>query len=204
MFDLTLIIKTLIILLLGVISPGPDFFMVLRNSLSFGRKAGVISALGIATGCFISFTVLICGLKFLFSYKIIKITLSLICGGYLIYLGILSIKSKSHHEQVDYKQQKSESMLVYYRNGFFTNVFNPKLYTISGAILAYTEQQHPGIATNIGIIIGNALMVGAWFIIVAIVLSHPLIQAAYFRREQLINRILGFILIVVGSRVLFG
>lgn len=204
MFDLTLIIKTLIILLLGVISPGPDFFMVLRNSLSFGRKAGLISAAGIATGCFISFSILICGLKFLFTYKIIKIGLSLICGGYLIYLGIMSIKSKNHHQQINYEEQTSEPLLVYYRNGFFTNVFNPKLYTISGAILAFTEQQHPSVLTNIGIVIGNAVMVFCWFAIVALILSHPAIQTRYFKREQLINRILGFILIVVGSRVLFG
>lgn len=204
MFDVGLVAKTLIILLLGVISPGPDFFMVLRNSLSSGRKAGLISAAGIGTGCFISFSILICGLKFLFTYKIVKIALSLICGSYLIYLGIMSIKSKSHHERVNYETAPSEPMLVYYRNGFFTNVFNPKLYTISGAILTFTEQQHPSIITNAGIVIGNAIMVFCWFASVALILSHPTIQTGYFKREQLINRILGFILIVVGARVLFG
>lgn len=204
MFDTGLIVKTLIILLLGVVSPGPDFFMVLRNSLSFGRKAGLISAAGIATGCFISFTILICGLKFLFTYKLVKFALGLICGTYLIYLGVMSIKSKSHHERISYETAPSEPLIVYYRNGFFTNLLNPKLYTISGAILAFTEQQHPSIFTNSGIVIGNAIMVFCWFASVALVLSHPKIQIAYFKREQLINRILGFILIVVGTRVLFG
>ncbi len=204
MLDLTLIFKTLLILFFGVISPGPDFFMVLRNSLAFGRKAGVISALGIATGCFFSFTILICGLKFLFGYKLIRIGLSLFCGSYLIYLGFMSIKSKSHHYQVNYEHANSEKMRTYFRNGLFTNVFNPKLYTISGAILTYTEQQHPTITTNIGIIIGNAIIVFAWFGSVALLLSHPKIQKAYFNREVLINRILGFILIVVGSRVILG
>lgn len=204
MIDLILILKTLIILFLGVISPGPDFFMVLRNSLAFGRKAGVLSAAGIASGCFISFTILIGGLKFLFGYKLIRSCLSLICGGYLIYLGIMSIKSQSQHQQLKYKQRQSHKLLVYYRNGFFTNLFNPKLYTISGAILAYTEQQHPSILSNAGIVLGNAVMVFTWFSCVAIILSHPTIQTAYFSRERLINRMLGFILIIVGSRVLFG
>ena len=31
------------------VAPGPDFFMVLRNSLSRGRLAGVMTALGIGS-----------------------------------------------------------------------------------------------------------------------------------------------------------
>ena len=61
LIDISLIIKTLVILLLAVMSPGPDFVMVLRNSLSYGRRAGLFSALGIATGCLFSFTIVVCG-----------------------------------------------------------------------------------------------------------------------------------------------
>lgn len=38
------------ITILAVISPGPDFAMITRNGYSFGRKTGLISALGIAAG----------------------------------------------------------------------------------------------------------------------------------------------------------
>lgn len=203
--DIILIIKTLLILFLGVISPGPDFFIVLKNSLTFGRRAGLFSALGIATGCLISFTVLICGLKFLFAYKFTQLILSLSCGFYLIYLGFLSIKSKSHRYRINYEHTAIDmKMPIYYKNGLFTNVFNPKLYTICGAILTYTEQQHPSLGTNIGIIIGNAIMVFAWFSMAALMLSHPKIQISYFNHEIFINRILGFVLILVGSRIIFS
>jgi threonine/homoserine/homoserine lactone efflux protein len=37
-----------IITILAVVSPGPDFAMVTRNSYAFGRRSGLISAMGIA------------------------------------------------------------------------------------------------------------------------------------------------------------
>ncbi|MBV8635229.1 MAG: LysE family translocator, partial [Burkholderiaceae bacterium] len=39
-----------VITILAVISPGADFAMVTRNSLLYGRRAGVLCALGIALG----------------------------------------------------------------------------------------------------------------------------------------------------------
>ena len=43
-------IAVITITLLAVISPGPDFAMVTRNSLLLSRRAGVGTALGIALG----------------------------------------------------------------------------------------------------------------------------------------------------------
>lgn len=204
MIDFSLAIKTLFILIFGVISPGPDFFIVLKNSLTYGRKAGICSALGVTSGCFISFTLLMAGLKFLLAYKFIKILLSLICGSYLIYLGWKSLSSKSHHQKISAKHQQPKSLWIYYRNGLFTNILNPKLYTISGAILTYTEQQNPTLGTNTVILLGNALLAAAWFITVSCLLTHPRIRNSYFKREKILNVILGIILIAVGARIILG
>lgn len=205
MFDFMLVAKTLAILFFGVISPGPDFFMVLRNSLSFGRRAGIVSALGIGIGCLVSFAILMCGLNFLFSYPLIRLGLTLLCGGYLMYLGWCSIRQKVQSNKPNYQQKNvTKPMRIYFKHGFFTNILNPKLYAVSGAILAYTEQQNPGIMTNVAILLGNAIMVFAWFAFVAIMLSYTRIQSLYFRREQIINYLLGATLIFVGIRLLFS
>lgn len=202
MIDIVLVTKTLIILTLGVISPGPDFFMVLRNSLMYGRKAGFLSVIGIATGCLISFPILIAGLKFLFAYKSAQILLGLICGLYLIYLGYQSMVSQSKHRQMQFKHKQTEPLFIYFKNGLLTNLLNPKLYTISGAILTFVEQQNPSYATNIAITIGNALIALIWFSLTCFIMSHPKTQALYFKRERLINRVLGVGLMVVGIRIL--
>jgi len=39
------------IFLLGAVSPGPDFIMIVRNSTGYGSKVGFKTALGICVGC---------------------------------------------------------------------------------------------------------------------------------------------------------
>ena len=39
--------------LLAVASPGPDFAIVVRESVTHGRRAGVFSAIGVGCGIFI-------------------------------------------------------------------------------------------------------------------------------------------------------
>ncbi len=204
LIDFDLFIKTMFVLLLALISPGPDFVMVLRNSLSFGRKAGIVSALGVASGCLISFTIVMFGLKVLFTYHIIKGIMSLICGAYLVYIGFMSIRNRTTHNHVVAEKVNVSGLATYFRAGLMTNVFNPKLYTLVIAILTYTEQQHPSLATNFAIVIGQALMALVWFSFVAYILSYSKIQDAYLRKERMINIIIGFIFIIIGSRIMFG
>lgn len=204
MIDSGLLFGTLAVLFLAVISPGPDFIMVLRNSLTYGRKAGIFSALGVASGCLISFTLVMAGLKVLFAYKIFKLILSLVCGAYLIYMGIMSIRNKPHHQHIDCQHQTQEPMIKYYRNGLLTNILNPKLYTLAIAILAFPEQQHPTLATNIAIVAGQSLMALIWFICVSLIFSHGKIQDIYFRKERLINILLGFVFVILGSKIMYG
>ena len=204
MIDSGLLFGTLAILFLAVMSPGPDFLMVLKNSLTYGRKAGIISALGIATGCLISFTLVMAGLKVLFAYKIFKLILSLACGAYLVYMGVMSIRSKPSHSHIDCQRQQQLPLLTYYRNGLLTNVLNPKLYTMAIAILTFPEQQHPTLATNIAIVISQSLMALVWFIAVSLIFSHGKVQDIYFRKERLINILLGFVFVILGSKIMYG
>jgi threonine/homoserine/homoserine lactone efflux protein len=45
-------VSFLLVVLLGAMSPGPDFVVVTRTSLSGGRRAGMAAGLGIALGVF--------------------------------------------------------------------------------------------------------------------------------------------------------
>ena len=48
------LVTVAVITLLAVISPGADFAMITRNSLVYGRCAGLIASAGIAVGVVIS------------------------------------------------------------------------------------------------------------------------------------------------------
>lgn len=204
LIDFELLIKTLFVLFLAVISPGPDFVMVLRNSLRHGRAAGLVSAFGVAFGCLLSFTLVMFGLKILFSYHLVKGLFSLICGAYLVYLGFMSIRNKTQHQHISGQHQSGAQLWLYFKNGLLTNLLNPKLYTLSTAILTYTEQQHPNLATNAAIVIGQAIMALLWFSAVSVMFSYSKMQDAYLKKERVINILVGFIFIILGSRIMFG
>jgi threonine/homoserine/homoserine lactone efflux protein len=201
--DWLLTFKTLAIIALSAISPGPDFFMVLRNSLSAGRKAGLATALGVSTGCLFSFSLVIVGLQILLTYQAVQWVLRLACSGYLFYLAYLSLNhsAKPHHLRQD---RRVLPTFIYFRQGLLTNVSNPKLYGFCTAILTFTEKQNPSPATNIAIIIGAALITAAWFSMVSLVLNQRRIRDAYFRREPLLNQVLALILIGVGLHILLA
>ncbi|WP_438884465.1 LysE family translocator, partial [Bacillus cereus group sp. BC22] len=85
---MTELIVVVTITLLAVISPGPDFAMVTRNSLMLSRRSGVLTALGIGLGVtvHVSYTLLGVGLlirQSLWLFNAVK----LVGAIYLIYLG---------------------------------------------------------------------------------------------------------------------
>ena len=59
---MTELLAVITITILAVMSPGPDFAMVSRNSLMRSRRAGVLTAFGIGTGVFVHVAYTILGL----------------------------------------------------------------------------------------------------------------------------------------------
>ena len=72
-----------------VISPGPDTLYVLARSLGQGRRAGIISAIGICSGFLVHIAAAAIGLSAILMTSAPAFTLVKYAGAcYLIYLGI--------------------------------------------------------------------------------------------------------------------
>src|SRR3989344_5836798 len=56
---------------LALMSPGPDFIMVTRNSLSYSRKVGILTALGLSLGMVVHVTYSLVGLAYIISQSVI-------------------------------------------------------------------------------------------------------------------------------------
>ena len=87
------------IFLLGAISPGPDFIMILRNSTGFGSKIGFKTALGISIGCLITLSYILVGIGAVFNqFPILKEIVKYIGALYLFYLGVKSLRYRYENE----------------------------------------------------------------------------------------------------------
>ena len=93
MNDLYLIITISGIHFLALISPGPDFIMVLKNSIQYSRKIGIFTSIGISLGIIVHLFYCITGLALILSTNDFILNLfKFLCSGYLIYIGMKSFQ----------------------------------------------------------------------------------------------------------------
>ena len=73
---LALIGTVTLIHLLAVISPGPDFIVAVKNSLSYSRKTGIWTAVGFALGISVHILYCVAGLALIISQSILDLIVS--------------------------------------------------------------------------------------------------------------------------------
>jgi RhtB (resistance to homoserine/threonine) family protein len=200
---LTLIGTVTIIHLLALISPGPDFIVAVKNSLTYSRKVGVYTALGFGLGITIHLFYCVGGLAILISQSIIIFNiLKLLGAGYLIFIGLKTIISKSSTVKFNNTSNTSEiSALKAIEIGFLTNVLNPKA-TLS-LLSLFTIVISPD-TPNYILAILCAIMIFStiiWFTLVSIFFTQKRIITAYNKIQGVFNKVLGGLLIGLGITV---
>ena len=202
---LPLIGTVAILNLLAAISPGPDFVMIVRNSLCYSRRSGIYTTFGIGLALGVHLLYCAAGIGYLISTSLILFSIIKILGaGYLIYMGVGSILAKkSSLELAEVKNDVDLTRFQAFKMGFLTNILNPKatLFLLSLFTLVIGNSTPLYIMVTISaIIIGTAI---AWFTIVSIFLSQERVRNAFLKYEKGINRILGGFLIILGIKIAF-
>ena len=121
------------VLLLNV-TPGPDTAYIIGRSVAQGRGAGLMSALGICTGCCVHSIACAFGLTALLAASATAFTVIKFAGAlYLIYLGVrlaFASPAKAQAAQSESAQdavKTARPLKQLYLQGFWTNVLNPKV-----------------------------------------------------------------------------
>ena len=109
-----------------IITPGPDLIFVLTRGISSGRSAGAMSAVGVTSGILVHTVTTSFGLAVLLQTSTLVFWGMKIIGGcYLIYLGIQMFKNSPNLISQD--RELSIKKRSCFLQGFFSNVFNPKV-----------------------------------------------------------------------------
>ena len=191
-------------MLLGQFSPGPDFLLILKNALNHGRKAAFFSAAGISLGLMIHSTMAIAGLGFLFhSSQMLGTTLRYAGAAYLIYLSIrLFLSTRSLQAPTRSTNQTHLPLTIAFRQGFLTNLLNPKVAIFISAMLArFLEPESTLLEKSIyGTII---ILQGAIFwALFANILQTPWIRNAFMRHQHCFNICFALLLIAAALTVI--
>ena len=157
------------ITLLAVISPGPDFAMVSRNSLLRSRRAGVLTALGIGLGVWVHVAYTLLGVGVLLAHSMVWFNaVKLVGAAYLIWLGVKMLRAKPVAEDAaELQAEVAVSDGAALRTGFLTNALNPKTTVFVVSLFMQVVEPQTPLATQIayGAFISSAHVL--WFALVA-------------------------------------
>src|SRR5262245_3664921 len=111
--------------LLLVFMPGPNTLYIIARSIQQGRKAGIVSGLGVQVGTFCHIAIAAFGLSALLLSSAVAFNVVKYAGAvYLVYLGAKTLLTKEKPENQQAIQQVRLSRVFY--QGIVVNVLNPK------------------------------------------------------------------------------
>jgi threonine/homoserine/homoserine lactone efflux protein len=113
--------------LLMVLTPGPNMIYLISRSICQGRKAGVISLLGVIVGFLVHMFAAALGLTALFmavplAYELLK----WVGAAYLLYLAWEAVKPGAR-SAFEARELPDDGPIKLFAMGFLTNVLNPKI-----------------------------------------------------------------------------
>ncbi len=108
-----------------IVTPGPDLIFVLTKGIGGGKKVGLVSAAGVASGILIHTLFAALGLSAILQASSVAFTLVKVVGaGYLIYLGVSGLIKRN---QFLIQGQAPISSKKTFWQGFLSNTLNPKV-----------------------------------------------------------------------------
>ncbi|MGL1893890.1 MAG: LysE family translocator [Spirochaetaceae bacterium] len=187
------------ITIIAVISPGADFAMVTRNSISISRKIGFFTSLGISLGVLVHVTYSILGIGLIISSSIILFNVIKVIGAlYLIYLGIKMILTKKVDIKTEDNISDSISSKKAFKLGFFTNVLNPKTTLFIVSVFAQVIDTETLLIYKILYGMFMSLTHLIWFALVAYVFSSVSLKNRITNVKHIIERSIGGVLVLLG------
>lgn len=123
--------------LLLIVIPGPSVLFVIGRSLSFGRRGGLMSALGNGLGALPLIAAVAFGLGAIVAQSVVLFTsIKLLGATYLLYLGVQAIRHRRDGSS-DTSEQEPQTLnpAVLLRQGVVVGVTNPKTIVFFVAVL---------------------------------------------------------------------
>ncbi|MEU9349675.1 LysE family transporter [Streptomyces griseoloalbus] len=201
---MTEVLAVAVITVLAVIAPGADFAMVVRGSYLYGRRTGLLGALGVAAGVLVHVTYTMLGVGLLIASSTFLFTVIKLAGAaYLVYIGVRTFRTRGE-VTVDLENKSELTPFAALRTGFLTNVLNPK--TTLFVVSTFAQVVSPGtpVLQQVGYGLFMSLAHLLWFGVVAVFFSHDRMRTLMLRGQKILNKVIGSVLAGLGVSLAFA
>ncbi|MFP3390789.1 LysE family translocator [Brevibacillus sp. SIMBA_040] len=185
-----------------LIIPGPAVFYIMARSIDQGKKAGLVSVLGVSLGGAVHVLAGAIGVSAILMTSATAFTIVKYLGAaYLIYLGCKTLFSASESTTSEIPKAPRKKLLKIFYESALVEVMNPKTALF---FLAFFPQF---ISPSAGSVSVQFLLLGAIFIILAFISDglYAFLAASIRKRvvgsnanSKLLNRITGYLYIALG------
>ena len=193
--------------LLAVASPGPDFAVVVRESVTHGRRAGLWTALGVGTAIFLHVGYSLLGIGLIVSQSIVLFNaLKWAAAAYLLYIGFKALRAKPAEvgTQVKDAERIQRTPKSAFAAGFMTNGLNPKATLFFLSLFTVVISPHTPLPVQAGYGVYLAVATAAWFCLVAMLFSQRRVREGFARMGHWFDRAMGVVLVALGVKIAFS
>ncbi len=194
--------------LLAVASPGPDFAVVLRQSVTHGRRIALWTSVGIGSGILVHTAYSLLGIGLLVKSSLVAFTAMKVAAAvYLAWIGFKALRAKPVPPESIHKGSTpavSPTRTGAFGVGFMTNALNPKATLFFLSVFSVVIDPRTPRLVLVGYGLWMALMTAIWFSLVALFFTQEPVRRAFGRLGHWFERAMGAVLVALGIRLAFA
>lgn len=197
------LVTVTVIAALAMMSPGPDFFLVVKNAARYPRRAALATTVGINLGIAVHMSYCIAGLALIIAKTPWLFGLLKYAGAaYLIWIGVQALRSRGGAMVAgDGAAREEIGLLAAFWQGLLCNLLNPKATLFFFSV--FTQLLSPDSTLLEKLLIGLIIfLLGViYWPLVVLAIQHPAITRGLSRIQRGIDRVLGGVLVALGVKV---
>ena len=222
--DVTLLASLAVIHIIALVSPGPDFAIVVKMATQQSRIVALNCALGISVAILVHTLLSLLGISLMIQQSPIAYTIVQVVGiSYLAWMGIGALRSAYGQLQQKLQQKRQQNQANTQPNqqtnkatfapmsgfkgfkvGLYTNLLNPKalifFITLFTVLISPAVNQSTKIASAVLLFTLSLI----WFSLLALVLSKPRIQQKLLSASAVIDGLVGLVFVGISATIAIG
>jgi threonine/homoserine/homoserine lactone efflux protein len=180
----------LLVALVVIVSPGPDFALTVHNTIARGRRAGLATSAGVVSAQLMWGIATALGLAtLLVASRPVFVGLRIVGAAYLIWLGVQALRSaRRGDDHAPIRRRGSSS----FRQGFLSNAGNPKMAIFFTSLLPQFGSSLPALLAHCALF---SALTAAWLVLV--VRTGSALRLPRVRR--IVDAVTGVVLVGFGG-----
>lgn len=194
--------------LVAVASPGPDFAVVVRNSVAYGRRIAIYTSIGIGVAILLHVAYSLVGLSVVIATTPwLFQAFSYMAAAYLLYLAFGALRSgppKDTNSTINSEKKPLISAKKALWMGFLTNGLNPKATLFFLSLFTAVINIDTPFSVKLGYGIYLAIATGLWFCFLSYMLSTSKVAELIGKKGYWLDRAMGVLLVGLAAKLVIG